>query len=97
MTKCLLSTEKIPSIKDINNIISISSFFNLDKNYTEQEKFIEKPKKRVTIKNDIDIIYIEDWKKFNIDVSITGGCAEWDIQKCENDIYEFENEMCNIF
>ena len=48
---------------------------------------------------DIDIINIEAWKKFNIDVSESGGCPEWDLHLDyeDDDIYEYENEICHIF
>ena len=49
---------------------------------------------------EIVVINIEVWKKFNIDVSETGGCPEWDKHiDYDDDIYEYENEneICNIF
>ena len=60
---------------------------------------LKKTKKKVTIKNEVDIIEIEDWKQYNIDVSVSGGCSEWDKNKVNNeeDIYDFENEICEIF
>jgi hypothetical protein len=60
---------------------------------------LKKAKKKVTIKNEIDIIDIEVWKKYNIDVSETGGCSEWDKNKKndDEDIYDFENEVCETF
>ena len=91
--------EEIYSIKDIENL-SISSILIPD-NIKDQKQTIKK-KKKVTIKKDIDIINIEAWKEFNIDVSECGGCPEWDktsIINYDDDIYEYENEneICSIF
>ena len=93
--------EDIYSIKDIENMITLSSFF-VPENEIDKEKPKQlKKKKKVTIKKDIDIINIEAWKKFNIDVSETGGCPEWDKHDDNNyeDDYidELDNEICNIF
>ena len=87
------------SFKDVRNILSLSSLLKEDNSIIKDTKPILKKKKKVTIKNDIDIINIEAWKKFNIDVSESGGCPEWDIHLDyeDDDIYEFENEICNIF
>ena len=92
--------EEIYSIKDIENMLSISSILIPD-NIKDQKQTIKK-KKKVTIKKDIDIINIEAWKEFNIDVSECGGCPEWDktsIINYDDDIYEYENEteICSIF
>ena len=94
------NVEDIYPIKNHDKVMTLSSFFTPKKKRFVELKPNLKKKKRVTIKKDIDIINIEDWKKFNIDVSISGGCPEWDnhcMINYEDDIYEFENEICNIF
>ena len=87
------------SFKDVRNILSLSSLLKEDNSIIKDTKPILKKKKKVTIKNDIDIINIEAWKKFNIDVSESGGCLEWDLHLDyeDDDIYEYENEICHIF
>ena len=92
--------EDLYTLKDIDSILSLSSIYYSENNICKDTKTIAKKKKKVTIKKDIDVINIEAWKKFNIDVSASGGCPEWDHQKIvnyEDDIYEFENEICSIF
>ena len=91
-------TQEIYSVKDLENIFKLSPFFISEKNNTLKESKLLKKKKKVTIKKDVEIINIETYKEFNIDVSISGGCPEWDFHSnYEEDIYEFENEICNIF
>ena len=92
--------EDIYTLKDIDNILSLSSIHPSKNKICKNTKPIVKRKKKVTIKKNIDVINIEAWKKFNIDVSESGGCPEWDhhsIAYYEDDIYEFENEICSIF
>ena len=92
--------EDVYTLKDIDSILSLSSIYYSKNNICKDTKPIVKKKKKVTIKKDIDVINIEAWKKFNIDVSESGGCPEWDHQNLvnyEDDIYEFENEICSIF
>ena len=90
--------QEIHSVKDLENIFKLSPFFNSEKNNILKESKLLKKKKKVTIKKDVEIINIETYKEFNIDVSISGGCPEWDFHSnYEEDIYEFENEICNIF
>ena len=92
--------EDVYTLKDIDSILSLSSIYSSESNVCKGIKPIVKRKKKVTIKKDIDVINIEAWKKFNIDVSQSGGCPEWDhhsIVNYEDDIYEFENEICSIF
>ena len=89
---------EIYSLEGLNNIITLSSILMADNTILKEGKTILKKKKKVTIKNDIDIVNIEAWKKFNIDVSESGGCPEWDRHlDYEDDVYEFENEICSIF
>ena len=91
-------TQEIYSVKDLENIFKLSPFFISEKNNILKESKLLKKKKKVTIKKDVEIINIETYKEFNIDVSISGGCPEWDFHSnYEEDIYEFENEICNIF
>ena len=90
--------QEIHSVKDLENIFKLSPFFNSEKNNILKESKLLKKKKKVTIKKDVEIINIETYKEFNIDVSISGGCPEWDFHSnYEEDIYEYENEICNIF
>ena len=90
--------QEIYSVKDLENIFKLSSFFISEKNNILKESKLLKKKKKVTIKKDVEIINIETYKEFNIDVSISGGCPEWDFHSnYEEDIYEYENEICNIF
>ena len=89
--------QEVFSVKDLENIFKLSPFFNSEKNNLKESKSL-KSKKKVTIKKDVEIINIEALKEFNIDVSISGGCPEWDFHSnYEEDIYEFDNEICNIF
>ena len=89
--------QEIHSIKELENIFKLSPFFKSENNTSKESKHL-KSKKKVTIKKDVEIINIETWKEFNIDVSVSGGCPEWDFHSnYEEDIYEFENELCNIF
>ena len=89
--------QEVFSVKDLENIFKLSPFFNSEKNNLKESKSL-KSKKKVTIKKDVEIINIEAWKEFNIDFSISGGCPEWDFHSnYEEDIYEFDNEICNIF
>ena len=91
-------TQEIYSVKDLENIFKLSPFFKSENNNILKEPKFSKRQKKVTIKKDVEIIYIEAWKEFNLDVSISGGCPEWDFHSnYEEDIYEFENEICNIF
>ena len=91
-------TQEIYSVKDLENIFKLSPFFISEKKNILKESKLLKKKKKVTIKKDVEIINIETYKEFNIDVSISGGCPEWDFHSnYEEDIYEFENEICNIF
>ena len=92
--------ENVYTLKDIDNILSLSSIYPAENIVCKDNKPIVKRKKKVTIKKDIDVVNIEAWKKFNIDVSESGGCPEWDLHSManyEDDIYEFENEICSIF
>ena len=92
--------ENVYTLKDIDNILSLSSIYPAENKVCKDTKPIVKRKKKVTIKKDIDVVNIETWKKFNIDVSESGGCPEWDLHSLanyEDDIYEFENEICSIF
>ena len=100
MAEILINKKKqeIYSVKDLENIFKLSPFFISEKNNILKESKLLKKKKKVTIKKDVEIINIETYKEFNIDVSISGGCPEWDFHSnYEEDIYEFENEICNIF
>ena len=91
-------TQEIYSVKDLENIFKLSPFFISEKKNILKESKLLKKKKKVTIKKDVEIINIETYKEFNIDVSISGGCPEWDFHSnYEEDMYEFENEICNIF
>ena len=95
--------EQIYSIEDIEKFWPFFPFLSCTKNISINNKSnLNKKKKKVTIKEDVDIINIETWKKFNMDVSQSGGCPEWDKKKIidyEDDIYQYEdeNEICNIF
>ena len=89
--------EKICSVKNLTKFFYFYPFSYLS---NAIKPTLKKAKKKVTIKNEIDIIDIEVWKQYNIDVSETGGCSEWDKNKKnddDDDIYDFENEVCEIF
>ena len=93
--------EKLKDLYEINileNNLNLSPVLKSEKKFVKDTKTNFKRKKKVTIKKDIDIINIEVWKEFNIDVSECGGCPEWDKHiNYDDDIYEYENEICNIF
>ena len=38
-------------------------------------------KKTVSFSNNVSIINVDSWKKYNIDVSESGGCLAWDYNK----------------
>ena len=40
-------------------------------------------KKTVSFSTGINIIDVQNWKKYNVDVSKEGGCSTWDIKKNE--------------
>ena len=40
-------------------------------------------KKTVSFSTGISIVEVEKWKKYNVDVSETGGCMAWDAKKNE--------------
>ena len=48
-------------------------------------------KKTVSFSTGISIIDVEKWKKYNVDVSTSGGCSSWDIKKNE-EIYNKQQE-----
>ena len=91
--------EDIYSIKGVENMLTLSSFFIPENAIVKEKQKHLKKKKKVTIKKDIDIINIETWKQFNIDVSKSGGCPEWDRHdnNYEDECDELDNEVCNIF
>ena len=93
-TKAII--EKIYSVKNLSKLFYFYPFSYLS---NAIKPTLKKTKKKVTIKSEIDIIDIEVWKQYNIDVSETGGCSEWDKnkKKDDEDIYDFENEVCEIF
>ncbi len=47
-------------------------------------------KKTVSFSNGVSIINVDSWKKYNIDVSESGGCLAWDYNKIKEK--EKENE-----
>ena len=90
--------EKLKDLYEVQNNLNLSPILKSEKTFVKEIKTNYKRKKKVTIKKDIDIINIEVWKEFNIDVSECGGCPEWDKHtNYDEDIYEYENEICNIF
>ena len=90
--------EKLKDLYEVQNNLNLSPILKSEKTFVKDRKTNYKRKKKVTIKKDIDIINIEVWKEFNIDVSECGGCPEWDKHtNYDEDIYEYENEICNIF
>ena len=90
--------EKLKDLYEVQNNLNLSPILKSEKTFVKETKANYKRKKKVTIKKDIDIINIEVWKEFNIDVSECGGCPEWDKHtNYDEDIYEYENEICNIF
>ena len=40
-------------------------------------------KKSVSFSTNVSIIKVDNWKKYNVDVSESGGCSAWDIKKNE--------------
>ena len=40
-------------------------------------------KKSVSFSTNVSIIKVDSWKKYNVDVSESGGCSSWDIRKNE--------------
>ena len=99
----IIFEEKLKDLYDMTNSennLNLSPILTSEKSLVKDKKSDLKRKKKVTIKKDIVVINIEVWKKFNIDVSETGGCPEWDKHiDYDDDIYEYENEneICNIF
>ena len=61
------------------------------KNILQDEKNLNKHcslnklgrKKTVSFSTNINIINVDNWKSYNIDVSETGGCLAWDMKKNE--------------
>ena len=57
------------SIRNLNNLKSHKSLNKLGK------------KKTVSFSTGISIINVDNWKRYNIDVSASGGCLAWDNNK----------------
>ena len=47
-------------------------------------------KKSVSFSTNVSIIHVDSWKKYNVDVSESGGCTAWDIKKNEEKRLEEE-------
>lgn len=70
-----MSSRKIINIDDHSEVLIIKDEIN------PPQKISNKPKKKVSFNKTLKIIYVENWKSFNQDVSITDGCKEWDKAK----------------
>ncbi len=76
--KSLSSTQ--PTIVD-NNIKNIIQDGNKLSRHCSLNKLGRK--KTVSFSANINIINVDSWKRYNIDVSETGGCLAWDMKKNE--------------
>ena len=63
----------------------ISTYSNLGNSMGRQSSLYKMGKKRKTVSfnGGISVVNVEKWKKYNIDVSSSGGCMAWDLGKNE--------------
>ena len=86
----------------------ISSYSNLGNSAMSRHQSLSKmgkKRKTVSFNGGVSVVNVEKWKKYNIDVSSSGGCMAWDYAKNEEKRKLMEERKaaggccggCNIF
>lgn len=83
-------------VENKNSSNNSDYFVNNNSNQNKSQNRNNKSKKRVTFTDKIEIIPIENWKSFNIDVSLSGGCKEWDREFIQRILEKGEKKHKNI-
>lgn len=76
-----------------NNSTNLSSSFHSSRRYFRNNR-------RVRFNPNVQVINVESYKRFNIDVAVTKGCSSWDESKRKMDNVEkrYENDCsCKVF